>query len=90
MKWFPKNYHFHKSHLTANESGECTLLATLGEDGLVLIWDLKYNEMNSNRGDSTPYNLRPTLKVEVNKFDCMIVLIFSTFKNLWNRIRIEN
>ena len=70
MKWFPKNYSFHKSHLTANESGESTLLATLGEDGQVLIWDLKYYEMNSNRGDVTPYNLRPALRVEINKMDC--------------------
>jgi len=70
MKWLPKNYNFHKSHLTSNESGECTLLATLGEDGLVLIWDLKYYEMNNNRGDNTPYNLRPVMRIEINKMDC--------------------
>ena len=42
MKWFPKNYYFHKSHLATNESGESSQLATLGEDGQVLIWDFKY------------------------------------------------
>jgi WD40 repeat protein len=70
MKWFPKNYNFTKSkQLANNDSGQSYLLATLGEDGQVLIWDLKPNEISS-RLDSTPYNMKPVVKVEVNIMDC--------------------
>jgi hypothetical protein len=84
MKWLPKNYHFHKSHLTTNDSGECTLMATLGEDGLVLIWDLKYYEMNNNRGDNTPYNLRPAMRIEINKMDCKSNFFLKILKSILN------
>ena len=70
MQWFPKSMHFQKGHLQSNESGESTLLATLGEDGLVLIWDLKEYDLQS-RGETSPFSIsKPTLKVEVNKMDC--------------------
>ncbi len=69
MHWFPKNFHFHKGHLASNESGETTLLATLGEDGLCLVWDLKEYDLQS-RGESSPFNLnKAILKVEINKMD---------------------
>ena len=70
MQWFEKNFHFQKNKglLTTNDSGESTLLATLGEDGQALIWDLKEYDLQS-RGETSPYSLRPILRVDINKID---------------------
>ena len=71
MKWFPKNINFtkNKSGIVVNDSEQSTILATLGEDGLVLLWDLKHNELN-NRTDITLFNMKPLIRVEVNRMDC--------------------
>lgn len=65
-----------------NESGESTLVATLGEDGLVLIWDLKEYDLQS-RGETSPYYIsKPVLKVEVNKMDCKKLILFLFFHKI--------
>lgn len=68
MKWFPKNFAFNKHNLIANSSNEANLLATLGEDGQVLIWDMKSFD-KTVRNDTSNY-LKPVVRVEVNKIDC--------------------
>lgn len=77
MKWFPKNLNFHKSNLIANETNEVSLLATLGEDGQMLVWDLK--TVDPNKNDNIPYNLRTVHRVEINKMDCKLIIIFINF-----------
>lgn len=90
MKWFPKNYSFTKYNLVTNNSNESTILATLGEDGQVLIWDIK-NMDRSVKNDINNY-IKPVLKVEVNKMDCKLFynIINSTCENLWYWYRVKN
>jgi hypothetical protein len=73
MKWFPKNYSFTKYALTTNNSNETTILATLGEDGQVLIWDMK-NFDKTIKNDTSNY-IKPVIRVEINKLDCKLLLI---------------
>jgi len=68
MKWFPKNFSFFKYNLIQNNSGEQTVLATLGEDGQVLIWDMKQFD-RTTVNDTSDY-IRPVIRCEINKMDC--------------------
>lgn len=73
MKWFPKNFNFTKYNLVQNNSGEVSVLATLGEDGQVLIWDMK-NFDRSDFNDTSKY-IKPVIRCEINKMDCKISTI---------------
>lgn len=70
MKWFPKNYSFNRSNLIQNNSNDSSLLASLAEDGQVLIWDIK-NLDRMIKNDTSNY-IRPVIRVEVNKMDCKL------------------
>ena len=83
MKWFPKNYSFAKYNLTQNTSGDVSLLATLGEDGLILIWDMK-NFDRSVFNDTSNY-IKPIMRCEVNKMDCNKKFIFKIFLNFLSK-----
>lgn len=74
MKWFPKNFGFTKYNLVANNSNETTILATLAEDGQVLIWDIK-NFDRSIKNDTSNY-IKPVIRVEINKLDCKFYFLF--------------
>jgi hypothetical protein len=67
MKWFPINYSFHKLNLVKNTSNQQTILASLGEDGCVMIWDV-VNYDKTVKNDTNSY-LRPVFSTEVNKVD---------------------
>jgi hypothetical protein len=69
IKWFPINYSFNKYALSQNNSNESTLLASLAEDGQVLIWDMKNFDHTTVKNDTSNY-IKPVIKVEVNKMDC--------------------
>ena len=67
LKWFPKGFFLHKGLLQFNSaSNEVALLASLGEDGQILIWDMK-NFEHSVENDVNTYI--KYIRVEVNKVD---------------------
>lgn len=68
MQWFPKNFGFTKYNLTQNNSGEVSILATLAEDGQVLLWDIK-NHDKTIKNDISNY-IKPVIRCEINKMDC--------------------
>lgn len=68
MQWFPKNFSFTKYNLVQNTSNEVGILATLAEDGQVLLWDMK-NFDRSIFNDTSNY-IKPTIRCEINKMDC--------------------
>ncbi len=68
IRWFPKNYQVFKYSFTQKETGEVQLLATIAEDGMLLVWDLK-RLADPSKNDGIPYSLRPVHRVEVNKMD---------------------
>ena len=68
MKWFPPNFSFTKYNLVENKSNEVGILATLAEDGQVLLWDMK-NFDRSIINDTSNY-IKPTVRCEINKMDC--------------------
>lgn len=72
MQWFPKGFGFNKYTLAQNNSSEVNILATLGDDGYIHIWDLK--SMDRTVKNDTSNYIRPVLKVEANKMDCKIFL----------------
>lgn len=71
MKWFPKNYSFHRSNLISPSSSpnESSLLATLAEDGQMLIWD--FNPVDRLKNDNIPFNLKYVHRVDINKMDSL-------------------
>jgi hypothetical protein len=68
MKWFPKGYSFLKQNLINNGTNECTLLATLAEDGQVLIWDLRI--FDGNPKTEVNNYLKPQMRIDVYKTEC--------------------
>jgi hypothetical protein len=68
MKWFPKNVQLLKYNFITKETNEVQLLATIGEDGIVLVWDFK-RLPDPSKNDGIPFILRPVHKVEVYKMD---------------------
>lgn len=68
MQWFPKNFSFTKYNLVQNTSGEVGILATLAEDGQVLLWDMK-NFDRTIFNDTSNY-IKPIVRCEINKMDC--------------------
>ncbi len=67
MKWFPINYSFYKMNLVKNNSNQRGVLATIGEDGCVMVWDV-INYDKTIKNDTNSY-LRPIFNTEVNKVD---------------------
>ncbi len=67
MKWFPMNYSFHKLNLIKNNSNQQSILASMGEDGCVMVWDV-VNYDKTVKNDTNNY-LRPVFSTEVNKVD---------------------
>lgn len=65
MKWFPKGVGYLKYNLVNVTTNECNLLATLGEDGQVLIWDIK----DKITKEENNY-MKPVIRIEVTKMDC--------------------
>lgn len=103
MKWFPKNFSFTKYNLVQNNTGEVSILATLAEDGQVLIWDMKGFD-RSVVNDTSNY-IKPLIRCEINKMDCIkfvfLKLTFYIFlfyklkffrhrQSKWNMYGIEN
>lgn len=70
MKWFPKGYSLQKQSLIFNGSNETNLLATLAEDGQILIWDLK--AFDGNPKTEVSNLLKPQIRIDVYKTECML------------------
>jgi len=88
MKWFPINYSFHKLNLIKNSSNQQSILASMGEDGCVMVWDV-INYDKTVKNDTNNY-LRPVFSTEVNKVDGksrVFIKIFSIFKSQCNKFR---
>jgi hypothetical protein len=76
IKWFPKGYYYNKYTLNYSNNNEHKALATVAEDGQVIIWSIEKIEKNSK----IELILRPANKIEVNKVDCNILLILAIAK----------
>lgn len=77
MRWFPKNYSFAKYNLVQNTSEKSSILATLGEDGQVLIWDIEKLD-RTIKNDVNNY-IKPVIRAEINKVDGKKQLMFSNW-----------
>lgn len=67
MKWLKPGLTIHKGTFKQTENKDVGLLATLGEDGFLLIWDIK-NLDRTTKNDVSNY-IRPALRVEIYKLD---------------------
>jgi hypothetical protein len=65
LKWFPPNLTFYKLNLTKSNSQESTILASLGEEGTVILWE---NIDTSIKNDTNNY-IKPIFTTEVHKVD---------------------
>ena len=71
MKWFPAGYSFHKYQLQYSpEIKDINLLATIAEDGQVLVWDCK-NFDRTIKNEIGNY-IKPVLRIEINKIDSLL------------------
>ncbi len=73
MKWFDKGVMVHKHNLTQNlnNPNDVTVLVTIGEDGQILVWDLK--TLDRNIKNDTANCIKPAIRTEVNKMDCKYI-----------------
>jgi WD40 repeat protein len=70
MKWFPPGYYVHKGSIQYNATNkEVSLLATLGEDGMLHVWDIKSLDRSTKNDVSN--HIRPVIKADINKADSM-------------------
>jgi hypothetical protein len=70
LKWFDQGYTFNKQNFSYSESNKtCNALATIGEDGQCIIWDIK-DLMDPNKIIKSDFTPRPAIRVELNKMDC--------------------
>jgi len=74
MMWFEKGVTTNKYQVVQSTSNpnDATALATVGEDGMVYIWDIK-NLDRSIKNDISNC-IKPIIRTEVNKMDCKINL----------------
>jgi len=96
MKWFPSDVAFDKKYynLIANSTNDVFLMITLGEDGQALIWDLKqltaiWDNKNFDKGatkNDVSKDIKPVVRIELNKTDCTMILIVSFGKSCRYRI----
>lgn len=72
MKWFDKGIVIHKYNLSESTTNknDVTVLATIAEDGQILIWDFK--GLDRSIKNDTSNCIKPIIKTEVNKMDCIL------------------
>ena len=75
VKWFPPGYSYKKKGQMqfSPDEHESSIVVSLGEDGIVMIWDFKSLSLHESKyaqviNDVNDY-LQPTKKIEVNKVD---------------------
>lgn len=72
MKWFDRGIIIHKYQIAPNpkekELNDVNTLATMGEDGQILIWDFK--TLDRTIKNDTSNCIKPLIRIEVNKMDC--------------------
>lgn len=100
MKWFPPEVGFDKKYynLVQSTTNDVYLMITLGEDGQALIWDLKqlnaiWDNKNFEKGatkNDVSKDIKPVIRIELNKTDCTMILIVSAIKSSWYRIMHKN
>ena len=74
MRWFDRGIIIHKYNLaqSTNNPNDVTVLATIGEDGQILIWDLK--NLDRTIKNDTSNCIKPIIRTEVNKMDCKFII----------------
>jgi len=72
MKWFDKGISLYKSNLVQKPefANEVSVLATLGEDGHILVWNLSWKDFDRNTKNETSACCKPVIRTEINKLDC--------------------
>lgn len=79
LKWLPAGYYYSK-HMLYNESNnEITILASTGEDGKVLIWNLKALE-KQHKNEVNPY-FKPCIKIDVYRTESFLKSCIFNFDN---------
>ena len=76
LKWFPPGYSINKKNqiVFADDVKEVCTLASLGEDGQVIVWDYKGLELGEGKSIENDVNSYiKTIHVEVNKVDGKII-----------------
>ena len=74
MRRFDRGIIIHKYNLaqSTNNPNDVTVLATIGEDGQILIWDLK--NLDRTIKNDTSNCIKPIIRTEVNKMDCKFII----------------
>lgn len=74
MKWFDKGITYYKYNLQISQTmpDDVHSLATLGEDGQIMIWDFSGKNLDRSVKNDISNCIKPLLKVEIFKVDCII------------------
>lgn len=78
MKWFPAGYTYKNQLIFNKDANEVFLLATLAEDGQVLIWDTRNFDKTSK--NEVGNFIKPVLRVEINKVDSLLKICGSALE----------